>query len=486
MSYSSIVDKLKADVGELVAKHEQTRDLADFSKYDGRMAAFATEELRCDSMWSKQIEMSERLRDNPRTLVLSANGIGKDYFTARFALYWVYVRRGMVLLTSTTERQVKNILMREVRRAWTQAADLPGELFQMELRVDDDTGILAFTSDRADRLVGFHHPRLLVVLSEGQGIDETAYEAAQACCTSPENRLFVYGNPTAASGPFYRAANNPSWSVLRIPATEHPNVISGRTEIPGAVSREWVEQMRSDYGETGSIYRSRVLAEFPEDSIEGLIQREWIRDAFDRHESQPIPMQPDPVVLSLDVARYGADASCLADVRRKRVESLTTWRGLSITASADRAVWIAEHHSTKVSRPRIIVDDVGLGAGVTDVIRQKGWLVTAFNGAGKPPDSAHHLNLRAAAHWRLRELLERGEAALPRDAELEEELLALEWQLSPSGLIQILSKDLIRRTLGRSPDKADAVVMGLWESAGPPQPQWGNSNFSFHYTEAGR
>lgn len=72
-------------------------------------------------------------------------------------------------------------------------------------------------------------------------------------------------------------------------------------------------------------------------------------------------------------------------------------------------------------------------------------------------------------------MLERGEVDLPRDSELMEDALALEWQLSPSGAIQILGKDVVRKTLGRSPDRLDAVVMALWLSMRPerrPMPSY--------------
>jgi hypothetical protein len=53
-----------------------------------------------------------------------------------------------------------------------------------------------------------------------------------------------------------------------------------------------------------------------------------------------------------------------------------------------------------------------------------------------------------------------------RSAQLEEEALAAEWSINPTGHIQILSKDLVRKELGRSPDKLDAVVIGLSQSVG--------------------
>ncbi len=49
-------------------------------------------------------------------MVRSANGCGKDWLAARLALWWVYARQGLVLLTGPTERQVVEIVMGEVAR----------------------------------------------------------------------------------------------------------------------------------------------------------------------------------------------------------------------------------------------------------------------------------------------------------------------------------------------------------------------------------
>lgn len=469
MATTYAIERFRAEVGALVARHEQTRDLASFAKYADDPAGFMRDVLRCEP-WSKQVEMAERVRDNPRVVCVTSNGIGKDWVTARIALWWVFARRGFVVLTGPTERQVKNILMREVRRAFSKAPELPGELYALELRADatSECGILAFTSDNADKLTGFHHPRLLVCMTEGQGVEDEAYEAAQACCTSPGNRLFVYGNPTRPTGAFYRAAQSDHWNTLTIPASSHPNVVTGREEIPGAVSRDWIESMREEYGEGSSIYMARVLARFPEESLEGLVKREWLRAAFDRHSEGAIAVAGGryPTLLAVDVARFGPDSSAIAVLKGPLVERMITWRGTSITETADRVIACANEvsHFGATPRPKIMVDEPGLGGGVIDVLRSKGWRTLAFNGAAAAPDSRRFLNMRAASHWQFRELLENQQVILPRDSALEEEALAVEWQLTTSGHIQVVAKDLVRKAIGRSPDRLDAVVMGLTET----------------------
>ena len=72
------------------------------------------------------------------------------------------------------------------------------------------------------------------------------------------------------------------------------------------------------------------------------------------------------------------------------------------------------------------------------------------------------MNRRAESYWRLRKLLEEGAITLPPDPKLRDELLAIRWSVTPTGAVRIESKDDLRPRLGRSPDRADALVM-CWE-----------------------
>ncbi|HVT38311.1 MAG TPA: hypothetical protein VHE78_04680 [Gemmatimonadaceae bacterium] len=470
MTTATQVQKLEVQIGELIAEHKRARDINEFAKYADDPAGFLRDVLRCDP-WEKQVEMAELVRDYPRVCLVSGNAVGKDWLVARLALWWVYARRGFVILTSVTDRQARNISMKEVRKAFVRAPELPGELFQMELRVNDSTGMLAFTSDNTEKLVGFHHPRLLLALSEAQGLEPDTFEAAFACATGPENRIVVYGNPTRPVGNFHTAATSDNWKTLVVPTSAHPNIVHQREEIPGGPSSAWIASMAGEYGENSSIYRARVLAEWPEESVEGLIKRVWLRAAFDKHDSGELNVanQWKRVTLSCDPARFGNDSTVLAVVRGHVVVELIAWHGASLTETADRVIEHAYRYwpdQQRQAAPRIVVDEPGVGSGCIDILRKKGWNVTAFNGAAKASDPKRHLNMRAAAHWRFRGLLENGQIALPRDTMLEEEALGVEWQLATSGAIQIVSKDTLRASLGRSPDRLDAVVMGLGYAVG--------------------
>src|SRR5262245_59912536 len=103
MTTSYAIRRLREEVGELVAKHEQTRDVDHFAKYARRPIAFMRNVLKCEP-WKMQRTMALRVRDKARVVVITANGLGKDWVTARIALWWAYANRGMVLLTGPTMR----------------------------------------------------------------------------------------------------------------------------------------------------------------------------------------------------------------------------------------------------------------------------------------------------------------------------------------------------------------------------------------------
>jgi hypothetical protein len=175
-------------------------------------------------------------------------------------------------------------------------------------------------------------------------------------------------------------------------------------------------------------------------------------------------------VCAIDPARYGPDSTCLCFTRGNTVERFVTWRHLDTMQTADRAVREMKKHGF---RPRteygpafghVVVDVIGIGAGVRDRLKQLGYDVEEFNGGALPiADRDQYLNRRAASYWALKAKLEKNAVAFPHDEELFGELLAVTWKPTASGQIQLEPKEQLKGRLGRSPDRADALTMALGE-----------------------
>jgi len=113
------------------------------------------------------------------------------------------------------------------------------------------------------------------------------------------------------------------------------------------------------------------------------------------------------------------------------------------------------------------VDEIGLGAGVVDRLREQGKRVLPFNasaGTGHRDKSGElgFADTRSAAWWNLREMLETEPLALPPDDRLIGDLTAPHWRVMSGGRVKVESKDDIKKRLGRSTDDGDAVIQAFW------------------------
>lgn len=256
-----------------------------------------------------------------------------------------------------------------------------------------------------------------------------------------------------------------------------------RTTVASRISLNWRHSRQELSGKPGAV-QSRVLGQFPSESEYGLINREWLEAAAERFESGVFADEAAAAIpmIAVDPARYGPDLTACAVRRGPVLTEIITWAKLDTMETADRVAIEAERvgihpgvmtmglegRTAWVMRPRgkIIVDEVGVGAGTMDALKKARWVtperelkwrVVGFSGGRKA--SRKFFNERAAAFWRLHELLEQGKIAMAWDEKLADELMDIRWSLSGEQRIQIEGKDQLKSRLGRSPDRADAVSM---------------------------
>ena len=466
---------LESEVGKLLESRAPTKG-QDYTKYRDDPVGFIHEVLG-DTLWSAQIQIAEAVRDHPMVVVASCNSMGKDHLAARLSLWWVYARGGLCLLTATSERQLRGILFREIRTAFLNSK-LPGELFELMLRVDRDRniGIVAFTSSSASASQGWHQDQILGIISEAQGVEDFTFEAMHACQTGDRDRLLVCGNPLSPSGPFWHATRNKAWHSISVSALEHPNIVQGKTVIRGGVTQSFIQKIKDIYGELSPQYQSRVLGQFPDSATDGIFKRSWLVRAAELYETGAFSDSDAEPIVSVDVARHGSDRTAVLIRRGQRMVRFETWHNLDLVSSADRLVPIlaAEGIRPKVvdrptrtfrARGRIVVDEMGVGSGLIDVLKSYGYVVQGFYGMTVQKGNKFY-NLRARAFWNLRTQLERAEVAMEWNDDLVTELLAHEYTLTSSG-IKIESKKTIKQSLGgTSPDLADALAQAFLDDTG--------------------
>ena len=166
--------------------------------------------------------------------------------------------------------------------------------------------------------------------------------------------------------------------------------------------------------------------------------------------------------MGVDVARYGDDESVIALRIGGSLTGIEGRSGLSI----DRVkAWVVKSLiDNYVNADNIRVDGVGLGAGVVDMLKKDGYNVVDFIAGAKPvhqPGSKYKFkNLRSQMWWNMRELLKESKASINVESpKLLEDLTAPRYKITSDKMIEVESKDNIKRRIGRSTDYGDATVM---------------------------
>ncbi len=417
-------------------------------------------------LWSKQKEVLSSLLKHRRVAVKSGNGLGKGYCAA-VALLWFLHTHGahddsaIVLSTAPTFRQVRHILWRQVHRLYRPAAEtLGGKMLDTRWEISDERYAMGLSAENADQFQGFHSPNMFIVVDEAEGVSDEIYEAIDAVMTSADPLLLLIGNPTTVSGAFRRAfyEERHLYHTITISALDSPNVSSGKTEVAGLITARWVEERKEIWGEENPIYRARVLGEFPDQAEDTLISLTDIEAAAQRRPpALPDGAGPPPVVLAVDVARFGSDRSVILTRRGSSVENVRTFRHLD---TMQLAGWVAA--AIRDTGPELVaVDEIGVGAGVVDRLREQGFPVRGINVARRARQDGLFTNLRAEGYWQLRELFASGEIVMPNDNQLIGELAALRYSFDSQGRIQMESKDSMRQRGLPSPDKADALMLAF-------------------------
>jgi hypothetical protein len=164
----------------------------------------------------------------------------------------------------------------------------------------------------------------------------------------------------------------------------------------------------------------------------------------------------------LDVGEFGADANVLCFRSGGFVEKLTSWGGVDVIATGDRAV--AEYQARKVSR--VNVDGTGVGAGVAPHMIKNRCIAASVKVASSPTEKTElgeFQILRDQLWWACREWLRTDTGAmLPPDEALVEELLTPTYEVK-GGKVRVMKKDTMRELLKRSPDRADALCLTFYQ-----------------------
>jgi hypothetical protein len=292
-------------------------------------------------------------------------------------------------------------------------------------------------------------------MDEASGIPAPIYSVSEGFFSEPTpNRFwFTFSNPRRNTGPFYDSFHSKKsfWKNEQI---------DSRT-VEGT-DKDLFSKMIEQYGEESTVARVEVMGEFPKADDDTVIPMDLVKAAIDRDVAL---MSSEPIIWGLDVARFGGDNSALCIRQGNHVIDIESFKSMDLMQLCG-VIKNKYDDATAIEKPQeILVDVIGLGAGVVDRLAEQHLPVRGVNVAESPATKKNYLNLRAELWFAIKDWLAQRNCRLPNNDELASELAAPLYKYTSSGKIKIESKDEMRKRGIKSPDKADALALTMASSA---------------------
>ena len=445
-------------------KIDQVRDIRKRIAAD---VGFFPAHVLGNPLWEKQREIAASVRKNRRTAVISGHATGKTNTIACVILEAMTMHpNARIILTATTWNQVKDTAWGEVKRLYRNAKlPLGGMMLDTRWTIADGSLATCISVDDPTALQGVHGPFVLVIVDEAEGLGQDMWAAIESLMSSEGSRLLVCFNPVTPSGFLYEASKQPrEWNFINVSCLDHPNVTSGQNQIPGAVTREWVDEMRAKHGEDSPFWHARVLGKFPDAGSDSLLSAREIEATEGIQTGVKEPRR-----IGLDVARMGSDTSVLTVYDETRtLIAVESWRSEDLMQTAGRLIDAIRRF--KVEPRNACVDVCGIGAGVVDRCREAGMIVTPVDFGGGPVGDwapllgreAGFPNRRCELHAVMRQLVREKAISIPtRYREIVADLSAIRYWYDGRGRFVVEPKDAIKERIRRSPDFSDAAILAL-------------------------
>ena len=450
-----------------------------------------------------QDEVLASIPEKKRVAVRAPRGGGKTAVAAIAILWFSLTRDGKDWKAPTTAgawRQLTKFLWPEIhkwarRLRWDKIGREPFDP-RTELQVQNlklSTGeAFALTSDQEGTTEGAHADHILYLFDEAKIIPDSRWDSAEGTFSGAwgnsgrEAYVLAISTPGEPVGRFYnihqRKAGFEDWYVRHVNIEE---VIAA-----GRITREWMEQRKKQWGEDSAIFQNHVLGEFCTSDELGVVPLAWLEAAYKRYDDWERDGKKGLkglIVVGADIAEGGNNKTVLAPIYEVESEFCDKVIGeflefdhhgekqTATMATCGRLVAMAGE-----SRAKLVVDAVGIGAGVVHRLNEQKKNAIAFKGGEKCDRTDFtglykYRNKNAGAWHGVRDYLNPDNGhkiAICANDTLTRDLTTRRFMIRSDGVIEVESKDDLRKRLksgellegkSDSPDYGDACAMAVFE-----------------------
>lgn len=414
-----------------------------------------------------QRDFLNEISKNNRIAIESGHGTGKSAVFSWAIIFYLCTRGNMLGYTvkvpciAPTYHQLQDILWPELRR-WIPRSRL-GPLLQIQKdevwwnNQKDGVFARARTAIKPEHVQGFHAAHLLWIVDEAFGIvNNQIWETIEGSLTEEDNKIVMGGQHTVIVGyvhdAFHRDAA--SWKCLRFNSVDS-----------SLTKKDYVERIKSKYGEDSDIYRVRVLGTEPKGNPEAFIQLTRVLTATQR-EVENI----GPVRMGVDPARFGDDSTVVTLAKGNHVFPQVIKGKLDTDGIVELTIQTLKEYrgcTSDNTTAEINIDTTGgYGAGPYDALKKLENVlnieVYMVQFVGKKIDPEFYDGV--SAMWgELRDIID--QIHLPEDDALVEEVSSRRFKIVADNKIRIEPKEEFKKEYGASPDRADSLVVCFTQKA---------------------
>jgi phage terminase large subunit len=402
-----------------------------------------------------QVEALEAVGRHDRVSIRSGHGVGKTTLQAWLVLWFLLTRKNCkVPVAANSQDQLRDTIWPEIAKWHRQLPQALKAMIDVQAErvvvVQDPEAAFAVrrtaSKDNPEALQGFHAEHLLFLIDEASGIPDVVFEVGMGALSTTGAKVLMAGNPTRTSGFFYDTHHSlrNRWHTMHVSCLDVPR------------AQGHIDDIRAKYGDNSNAWRVRVLGEFPTADDETVIPLELVMSAVGRDVSA-LSYYP---VWGVDIARFGDDRTALAKRQANHLlEPIKHWSGIDLMATVGRIK--AEYEETHYDmRPReILIDAIGLGAGVYDRCKELGLPVRSINVGEAASARENCQRLRDELWFKGREWFQDRSCSIPQDDALIAELTSPIYGFTSTGKMVVESKADMKKRGMRSPDLADAFLL---------------------------
>ena len=170
--------------------------------------------------------------------------------------------------------------------------------------------------------------------------------------------------------------------------------------------------------------------------------------------------------ITCDVARFGTDKTVIMYWEGLCIKKILSFSKSSVTEVGEEIKKIQQTEG--VNLRNIIVDSDGVGGGVQDILRCKG-----FQNNGRPINKENYQNIKTQCYYKLADMINKAQIGIEckditQKNNIIEELEQIRSKdMDKDNKLQILPKEIVKTIIGRSPDYSDAMMMRMFYELNP-------------------